>query len=78
MTKIEFCRLYYRLLIVYILRKSLKLVTLKKGLAAFSMKAATTPEDCDKVNQIVLIMQEHLGPIMMSSRSACAARIWIA
>ena len=26
------------------------------------MKVTTTPGDCDKVNQIVPIMQEHLGP----------------
>ena len=26
------------------------------------MKVTTTPKDCDKVNQIVPIMQEHLGP----------------
>ena len=32
------------------------------------MKATTTPRDCDKVNQIVPIMQEHLGPVMNLAR----------
>ena len=50
------------------MRKSLKLVTLKKSLAAFSMKVTTTPGDCDKVNQIVPIMQEHLGPVINLAR----------
>ncbi|GFI52961.1 hypothetical protein IMSAGC021_01270 [Muribaculaceae bacterium] len=45
-----------------------KLVTLKKSLTAFSMKVKTTPGDCDKVNQIVPIMQEHLGPVMNLAR----------
>ena len=27
------------------------------------MKVTTTPGDCDKVNKIVPIMQEHLGPV---------------
>ena len=46
------------------MRKSLKLVTLKKSLAAFSMKVTTTPRDCYKVNKIFPIMQEHLSPVM--------------
>lgn len=32
------------------------------------MKVTTTPGDCDKVNQIVPIMQEHLGPVMNLAR----------
>ena len=32
------------------------------------MKVKTTPGDCDKVNQIVPIMQEHLGPVMNLAR----------
>ncbi len=32
------------------------------------MKVTTTPRDCDKVNQIVPIMQEHLGPVMNLAR----------
>ncbi len=28
------------------------------------MKVTTTPKDCDKVNKIVPIMQEHLGPVI--------------
>lgn len=77
MTKNEFCRLYCWFLISYILQKSLKISNFKKNLAPFTMKVTTTPSDCNKVNQIVPIMQEHLGPVM-SSRSACVARIWLA
>lgn len=32
------------------------------------MKVTTTPKDCDKVNQIIPIMQEHLGLVMNFSR----------
>lgn len=32
------------------------------------MKVTTTPRDCDKVNQIVPIMQEHLGSVMNLAR----------
>ena len=32
------------------------------------MKVTSTPGDCDKVNQIVPIMQEHLGPVMNLAR----------
>ena len=32
------------------------------------MKVTTTPRDCDKVNPIVPIMQEHLGPVMNLAR----------
>ena len=32
------------------------------------MKVTTTPGDCDKVNQIVPIMQEHLGPVINLAR----------
>ncbi len=32
------------------------------------MKVTTTPKDCDKVNQIVPIMQEHLGPVISLAR----------
>ena len=32
------------------------------------MKVTTTPGDCDKVNQIVPIMQEHLGPVISLAR----------
>ena len=32
------------------------------------MKVTTTPRDCDKVNKIVPIMQEHLGPVMNLAR----------
>lgn len=32
------------------------------------MKVTTTPRDCDKVNKIVQIMQEHLGPVMNLAR----------
>lgn len=32
------------------------------------MKVTTTPKDCDKVNQIITIMQEHLGLVMNFSR----------
>ena len=38
------------------------------GIAAFSMKVTMTSRDCDKVNQIVPIMQEHLGPVMNLAR----------
>ena len=32
------------------------------------MKVTTTPKDCDKVDQIIPIMQEHLGLVMNLSR----------
>ena len=32
------------------------------------MKVTSTPGDCDKVNQIVPIMQEHLGPVISLAR----------
>ena len=32
------------------------------------MKVTSTPGDCDKVNQIVPIMQEHLGPVINLAR----------
>ena len=32
------------------------------------MKVTTTPGNCDKVNQIVPIMKEHLGPVMNLAR----------
>ena len=32
------------------------------------MKVTITPRDCDKVNQIVPIMQAHLGPVMNLAR----------
>lgn len=32
------------------------------------MKVTTTPKDCDKINQIVPIMQEHLGAVMNLAR----------
>ena len=32
------------------------------------MKVTTTPKDYDKVNQIIPIMQEHLGPVMNLAR----------
>ncbi len=32
------------------------------------MKVTITPGDCDKVNQIVPIMQAHLGPVMNLAR----------
>lgn len=39
-----------------------------KSLTAFSMKVTTTSRDNGKVNQIVPIMQEHLGCVMNLAR----------
>ncbi len=33
-----------------------------------SMKVTIPPKDCDKINQIIPIMQEHLGLVMNLSR----------
>lgn len=43
-------------------------MALKKCFTALSMKVTTTPKDCDKVDQIIPIMQEHLGLVMNLSR----------
>lgn len=68
MTKFELCLLNYRLLMFNIYKNFQKSVCLKKSLTAFYMKVTTTPRDYCKGNQIVPIMQEHLGSVMNLAR----------
>lgn len=48
--------------------KFLKIGNFKETFDNFSMQVTTTHRDCDKINKIVPIMQEHLGHLMNLAR----------